>query len=217
MTDFDNIEPLDWDKGGGLLPAIVQDAGDGRVLMLGYMNAAALEQTLSSGLVTFYSRSKERLWIKGETSGHSLELKAIAADCDRDTLLIQATARGPACHLGSDTCFGNTAWPPVGFLARLERIIETRRDADPAISYTARLVAEGSERCAQKLGEEGVETALAVARSDPETITSEAADLIYHLLVCLGISGVELRQVAQELGRRRADSQPLLYSGSTRQ
>lgn len=204
MTDFPNIEQLNWDKGGGLVPAVVQDAGDGRVLMLGYMNAEALERTLSGGKVTFYSRTKQRLWTKGETSGNYLEVKTIAPDCDRDTLLIQAFPRGPACHLGSDTCFGNTGWPPVGFLARLERIIESRRRADPAVSYTARLFSEGIERCAQKLGEEGVETALAAARCDTKAITNESADLVYHLLVCLRATGVELEQVAGELERRHS-------------
>lgn len=200
LTDKE-IESLDWDKGGGLLPAIIQDARDGRVLMLGYMNAEALKRTLSSGRVTFYSRSKQRLWTKGETSGNVLELIEVAGDCDRDSLLIQAIPHGPTCHLGTETCFGNTGWPPVGLLARLQALIESRRAGDPDKSYTTRLLQGDLARCAQKVGEEGVETALAAVTGNK--LDEEAADLLYHLLVCLSAAGSSLDQVLAELQRRR--------------
>jgi len=201
MTD-QVTDNLDWDKGNGLLPAIVQDAADGRVLMLGYMNTEALEQTLATKRITFFSRSKQRLWTKGETSGNVLELVDLAADCDGDTLLIQARPAGPACHLGTDTCFGNTTWPPAGFLARLDQVVSARTDADPESSYTARLLAEGTARCAQKVGEEGVETALAAVAGETASLNDEAADLLYHLLVCLRSAGSDLDQVMDVLIRR---------------
>lgn len=193
---------LDWDKGNGLLPAIVQDADDGRVLMLGYMNAEALEATRSSARVTFYSRSKQRLWTKGETSGNHLELVDILADCDRDTLLVLARPLGPACHTGTDTCFGDTRIPSVGFLAELGRTIRARAGTDPAESYTARLLGEGTKRCAQKVGEEGVEVALAATAGNRDELESEAADLLYHLLVCLESGGSDLESVLEVLLRR---------------
>lgn len=202
MLTCDERNELDWAKSDGLLPAVIQDARDGRVLMLGYMNAEALEKTLASGQVTFYSRSKQRLWTKGETSGNMLELVDVATDCDRDTLLIQAIPQGPTCHLGSSTCFGETAWPPVGLLARLQGLIESRREADPQHSYTARLLQGDLARCAQKVGEEGVETALAAVTG--QKLEAEAADLIYHLLVLLSASNSGLDQVLAELQQRRA-------------
>lgn len=201
MLTGEEMEKLDWGKGDGLLPAVIQDARDGRVLMLGYMNAAALEKTLSSGQVTFFSRSKQRLWTKGETSGNVLQLVDLAADCDRDTLLIQAVPRGPTCHLGTDTCFGDTRWPPVGLLARLQALIESRRDGDPEQSYTTRLLQGDLARCAQKVGEEGVETALAAVTGNQ--LDAEAADLLYHLLVCLTASGSSMDRVLAELQLRR--------------
>ncbi len=201
MTESTTENP-DWKKGDGLLPAIVQDADDGRVLMLGYMNAEALEKTRSSGRVTFFSRSKRRLWTKGETSGNRLELVDILVDCDRDTLLVLARPNGPSCHTGTDTCFGDTRPRGVGFLAELERIIRSRADADPETSYTARLLAEGVKRCAQKVGEEGVEVALAAAAGEREELESEAADLLYHLLVCLQSAGSDLDSVVDTLLRR---------------
>ena len=197
-----NTEHLDWDKGSGLLPAVVQDADDGRVLMLGYMNRDALQHTRDTGQVTFFSRSKQRLWTKGETSGNVLELVDLAADCDRDTLLVQARPAGPACHTGSETCFGNTAWPAAGFLARLDRLVAERATADPESSYTARLLAEGTARCAQKVGEEGVETALAAVGGEASSLDDEAADLLYHLLVCLHSAGSDLGRVLDVLIKR---------------
>ena len=200
MLSAEEVEKLDWSKGDGLLPAVIQDSRDGRVLMLGYMNNAALEKTLSTGNVTFFSRSKQRLWTKGETSGNVLELVDLATDCDRDALLVQAIPHGPTCHLGTDTCFGNTNWPPVGLLARLQGLIESRRDGDPEHSYTTRLLQGELARCAQKVGEEGVETALAAVTGDK--LNEEAADLLYHLLVCLTASESSLGAVLAELERR---------------
>lgn len=202
MLSAQDIESLDWAKGDGLLPAVIQDARDGRVLMLGYMNAEALAKTLSAGRVTFFSRSKQRLWTKGESSGNTLELVDLATDCDRDTLLVQALPQGPTCHLGSATCFGETQWPPIGLLARLQALIESRRHGDPETSYTTRLLQGELSRCAQKVGEEGVETALAAVTG--KQLEAEAADLLYHLLVCLTASGSSLDEVLAELQRRRA-------------
>ena len=202
------VTKLDWDKGDGLLPAIVQDATSGAVLMLGYMNPEALAATQATGRVTFWSRSKGRLWIKGETSGHFLDLKHIAADCDGDTLLILAEPTGPACHLGTPTCWGKS--PPqsvaqrTAFLGILERVVAQRAATRPAGSYTAKLLSEGTRRIAQKVGEEGLELALAgVAQSDPEII-GEAADLLYHMLLLLQVKGLSLSQVIVELEARHA-------------
>jgi phosphoribosyl-ATP pyrophosphohydrolase/phosphoribosyl-AMP cyclohydrolase len=193
-------------KGGGLLPAVVQDAGSGAVLMLGYMNPEALAATQATGRVTFWSRSKGRLWTKGETSGHFLEVKEIAADCDGDTLLILAEPIGPACHRGTPTCWGEnpprSAAQDVAFLGLLEKVISERIAARPPGSYTARLLDEGTRRIAQKVGEEGLELALAaVAQSDPEII-GEAADLLYHTLLLLKVKGLSLSQVVTELESR---------------
>jgi len=183
-----DVERLDFAKGDGLLPAIVQHAVTGAVLMLGYMNREALRETLMRRRVVFFSRSKQRLWEKGETSGHCLELAQIRADCDRDTLLVTAWPRGPACHLGTATCFGDealTAAEPLAFLAALEGIIAQRIAERPEGSYTARLVAQGPKRLAQKVGEEGLEVALAAAAESDDKVVAEVADLLYHLLVLL--------------------------------
>ena len=203
---------LDWDKGGGLLPAIVQDADSGAVLMLGYMNPDALAATRASRRVTFYSRSKARLWVKGETSGNFLELRSIAIDCDRDTLLILAAPRGPACHRGTKTCFGAAApaaaVQSLSFLATLEGIIEERIATRPQGSYTAKLLDEGTRRIAQKVGEEGLELALAaVAQSDVE-IVGEAADLLFHAMLLLKSKGLSLALVVDTLEARHAVRQP---------
>jgi phosphoribosyl-ATP pyrophosphohydrolase/phosphoribosyl-AMP cyclohydrolase len=199
---------LDWDKGAGLLPAIVQDAANGAVLMLGYMNREALAATQATGRVTFWSRSKQRLWTKGESSGHFLELRQIAADCDGDTLLILAEPKGPACHRGTPTCWGEhapqSAAQRVAFLALLEQVITQRIATRPPGSYTAKLLDEGTRRIAQKVGEEGLELALAgVAQSDQEII-GEAADLLYHTLLLLRVKGLSLSQVIAELEARHA-------------
>jgi len=192
----------DWNKGNGLLPAIVQDADSGRVLMLGYMNEEALERTRATGHVTFFSRSKQRLWTKGETSGHTLELVDLAIDCDRDTLLVLARPHGPTCHTGTATCFGDAVRPPLAFLGELERIVQSRRDAEPDSSYTARLLASGVKRCAQKVGEEGVEVALAATAGDREELIEESADLLYHLQVVLAASDVGMDDVLKVLEAR---------------
>lgn len=196
----------DWGKGNGLLPAIVQDAASGRVLMLGFMNEEALEKTRASGHVTFFSRSKQRLWTKGETSGNLLELIDVQLDCDRDTLLVQARPHGPTCHTGTATCFGNEILPPVGFLAELDRVIESRAGADPGSSYTAKLLNSGIKRCAQKVGEEGVEVALAATAGDRDELVEESADLLYHLLVVLAASEVDFDHVLDTLRRRHDPS-----------
>jgi phosphoribosyl-ATP pyrophosphohydrolase/phosphoribosyl-AMP cyclohydrolase len=197
---------VDWDKMDGLVPAIVQDDRTGRVLMLGYMNRVALDRTLATGLVTFFSRSKRRLWTKGETSGHQLRLVEAHLDCDSDSLLIRALPQGPTCHRGTASCFGDPAVPMPAFLSTLAGIISERATADPAHSYTARLMAEGVQRIAQKVGEEGVEVALAAMGSDPADLTAEAADLLYHLLLLLKAGGSSLEEVIDELRRRHAAS-----------
>jgi phosphoribosyl-AMP cyclohydrolase / phosphoribosyl-ATP pyrophosphohydrolase len=205
---LDSAQNLDWDKGGGLLPAIIQDAVSGAVLMLGYMNRESLAATLATGIVTFWSRSKGRLWVKGESSGNFLKLRRIAADCDSDTLLISAEPTGPACHKGTATCWGEnaprSAAQQVAFLARLEDVIAERIATRPPGSYTAKLLDQGLRRIAQKVGEEGLELALAgVAQSDPEII-GEAADLLYHTLLLLKVKGLSLVQVVVELEARHA-------------
>jgi phosphoribosyl-ATP pyrophosphohydrolase/phosphoribosyl-AMP cyclohydrolase len=199
---------IDWGKNDGLVPAVVQHADSGSVLMLGYMNREALAATQKTGQVTFWSRSKRRLWTKGETSGHHLELRAIATDCDGDTLLILAVPRGPVCHLNTPTCWG--ASPPraaaesLSFLATLEAVVAQRIRDRPQGSYTARLVDQGILRVAQKVGEEGLELALAgVAQSD-DKIIGEAADLLYHTLLLLQVKNLSLAQVTAELERRHA-------------
>ncbi|GLR47980.1 bifunctional phosphoribosyl-AMP cyclohydrolase/phosphoribosyl-ATP diphosphatase HisIE [Sphingomonas astaxanthinifaciens] len=196
-----SIDSLAWDKMDGLLPAIVQDPATGQVLMLGYMDRAALAATLDSGLVTFFSRSKNRLWRKGETSGNVLKLVAVRADCDSDALLVSAQPQGPTCHTGTDSCFG-TEPEGAGWLAALERIVATRAAASPQDSYTARLLADGPAKAAQKVGEEGVEVALAAVSRDPEGLTEEAADLLFHLLVTLRSRDVPLASVIERLALR---------------
>lgn len=178
----EEIDGLDWEKQGGLLPAIVQDAGNGRVLMLGYMNRDALEATLDTGQVTFWSRSKERLWTKGETSGNVLALIRVQTDCDNDSLLVTAKPNGPTCHVGRASCFAEA---PSNFLADLDTLIRERESDRPGGSYTAKLFESGTKRIAQKVGEEGVETALAAVGENDTALLGEAADLIYHLAVLL--------------------------------
>ncbi|WP_058914172.1 bifunctional phosphoribosyl-AMP cyclohydrolase/phosphoribosyl-ATP diphosphatase HisIE [Entomohabitans teleogrylli] len=192
---------LDWQKTDGLLPAIVQHAVSGEVLMLGYMNPAALDETLASGKVTFYSRSKQRLWTKGESSGHFLNVASITPDCDNDTLLVLARPVGPTCHLGTSSCFGDAHHEAL-FLYQLEELLAARKTADPASSYTAKLYASGTKRIAQKVGEEGVETALAATVHDSEELKNEASDLVYHLLVLLQDQGLSLQDVINNLKSR---------------
>lgn len=195
---------LDWAKGDGLLPAIVQHWLSGEVLMLGYMDAEALAHTRASGHVTFYSRSKRRLWTKGESSGHVLVLKGIRIDCDADTLLVQADPHGSTCHLGTSSCFGDRAdvRPPLGFLAELDALVAQRHAERPAGSYTTKLFDGGVRRIAQKVGEEGVETALAAVAQGDEELLGEAADLVFHLTVLLRDRGLSLADVVATLDAR---------------
>ncbi len=201
---MNTLPPLDWAKGDGLLPAIIQDADTHQVLMLGYMNADALRQTEETKRVTFFSRSKNRLWVKGETSGHFLDVVAIAADCDNDAILVSARPNGPTCHRGTCSCFSEGGATGAGFLAELERTIAARVAAGDEKSYTVRLVREGVKRIAQKVGEEGVETALAATAGDNEELRGEAADLLYHVLVLLHAKGLSLAEVMAVLESRHA-------------
>ncbi|WP_425456726.1 bifunctional phosphoribosyl-AMP cyclohydrolase/phosphoribosyl-ATP diphosphatase HisIE [Brenneria rubrifaciens] len=184
-----------------MLPVVVQHAVSGEVLMLGYMNQDALNATEASGRVTFFSRTKQRLWTKGESSGHFLNVVSITPDCDNDTLLILANPIGPTCHLGNSSCFSPAAsdWT---FLYQLEQLLAERKHADPTSSYTARLYASGTKRIAQKVGEEGLETALAATVHDREELTNEAADLMYHLLVLLQDQDLDLSTIINRLKAR---------------
>lgn len=202
-----DIARVDFAKGEGLVPAIVQDATTARVLMLGYMDREALRHTLSTGLVTFWSRSKQRLWTKGETSGHTLELVSVAVDCDGDTLLLLAKPNGPTCHRGCETCFDPQEDPLAAELARLDGVIAQRLRDRPPGSYTTRLVEGGIRRVAQKVGEEGVEVALAAVAQDEDALVNEAADLIFHLGVALHLRGRNFQDVLRLL-RNRASGGP---------
>ena len=196
-----DIESLAWEKQSGLLPAIVQDADSRRVLMLGYMSREALATTIESRQVTFYSRSKQRLWTKGESSGHVLTLVGLEVDCDNDTLLVQARPQGPTCHLGTVSCFPNA---PGDVLGDLDALIAKRAIDLPAGSYTTKLFESGIKRIAQKVGEEGLETALAAVVEDDDALLGEASDLLYHLIVLLRARGLDLDAVKQVLAKRRS-------------
>ena len=205
IRDSRQINAIDWDKMSGLAPAVVQDAFDGRVLMLGYMNREALSNTLDTGRVTFWSRSRNELWTKGATSGNTLDLVAVHADCDNDALLIMARPAGPTCHLGTDSCFDGmdeTTAPGLSFLAKLERVVAQRYEDRPEGSYTTKLFDAGVKRIAQKVGEEGVETALAAVAGDYAELENEAADLLFHLLVLLRDCGLTLEDVTGTLESR---------------
>jgi len=205
ISDPQQVAQLDWEKSpGGLIPAIVQDAFDGRVLMQAYMNRDALAQSLASGRVTFWSRSRRSLWTKGETSGNFLALVALHADCDRDSVLVLARPAGPACHRGSDTCFddASSGAPSLAFLAHLERLVAQRDRDRPEGSYTTQLLNEGTRRIAQKVGEEGVETALAATTGDDAELCNETADLLYHLLVLLKSRNLPLDRIIVTLKDR---------------
>lgn len=213
--DF-KIEVIDWAKGGGLVPCVIQDADTKQVLMLGYMNQESLAATIACGEVTFYSRSRQKLWRKGETSGHTLEAKRVSLDCDKDTLLISAVPNGPTCHLGTVSCFDlgkGSSMPTVrladpgasgiSFLAELWRTIELRAaDKQSESSYTQKLLASGVRRQAQKVGEEGVEVAIAAVAQDDQALLGEAADLIYHLMVLLKGRGLSFSAVCEVLAQR---------------
>ena len=198
-----DIENLAWNKTNGLLPAIVQDAATGAILMLGYMSREALTKTLATKWVTFYSRSKKSLWTKGETSGNKLKLISICNDCDNDTLLIQAEAMGPTCHEGTSSCFKDVEQSDWQFIQELERTIKERSLTNPENSYTAKLLNAGISRIAQKVGEEGVEVALAAIGKDDEKLCDEVADLVFHLLVLLRARNLAFSNVIQSLKARR--------------
>jgi phosphoribosyl-ATP pyrophosphohydrolase/phosphoribosyl-AMP cyclohydrolase len=195
----EEIEGLDWRKQAGLLPAIVQDAGNFRVLMLGYMDRAAVEATVATGRVVFYSRRRNALWTKGETSGHFLDLVSISADCDRDALLVLARPRGTTCHLGSASCF---AGAPADFLAELDGVAAERDARRSPGSYTSALFEQGTRHIAQKVGEEAVETALAALVQDDRSLLGEAADLLFHLAVLLRSRGMAMRDAVAVLESR---------------
>jgi phosphoribosyl-ATP pyrophosphohydrolase/phosphoribosyl-AMP cyclohydrolase len=207
MNLYTDIVELDFEKyPEGLMPAIIQDSRTSKVLMLGFMTSEALENTRSSGKVTFFSRSKKRLWTKGETSGNFLNVDEILFDCDRDTLLIKAAPAGPVCHMGSDTCFGETN-ANDGFLFTLENVIKSRR-ADPKPgSYTSKLFNKGIDKIAQKVGEEAVELIIESKNSDDESFQSEAADLLYHFLVLLAERNIEFESVLTVLKKRSQPSE----------
>ncbi|ASG03417.1 bifunctional phosphoribosyl-AMP cyclohydrolase/phosphoribosyl-ATP diphosphatase HisIE [Vibrio anguillarum] len=197
-------ERIDWNKVDGLVPAVVQDFQSSQVLMMGYMNQDALQKTAQTGQVTFFSRSKQRLWTKGETSGHVLQLKNMALDCDNDTLLVKVNPIGPTCHTGTTTCWDNDAQEEsqMVWLHQLEQLLAARKSADPDSSYTASLYARGTKRISQKVGEEGVEVALAATSGDKAELVCESADLIYHLLVLLQDQGLALSDVIDKLKER---------------
>ena len=195
-------DQLNFTKGDGLLPVVVQDAATLQVLVLAWMNPESLAETLDSGEVTFWSRSRQARWRKGDTSGNRLRVVEVLADCDADSLLVTAEPLGPACHEGLTSCFGDQDAPGLGRFARLEHTIAGRQTADPVSSYTARLLSEGPIRCAQKVGEEGVETALAGAVGTDAQLREEAADLLFHLLVLLRSRGLRLGLVLEALRLR---------------
>lgn len=196
---------LDFDKMGGLIPAIIQDSCTGKVLMLGFMNEEALAKTQEIGKVTFFSRTKNRLWTKGETSGNFLNVVSIAADCDNDTLLIKVKPVGPVCHTGSDTCFGETNETDLFFLSYLQDFIDRRKQEMPEGSYTTSLFKKGVNRMAQKVGEEAVETVIEATNGTDEGFLYEASDLIYHLIVLLTSKGHRIEELAQELKKRHKE------------
>ena len=210
-----DIASLAWDKMEGLLPALVQDSGTQQVLMLGYMDRDALAATLTSGFVTFYSRSKGRLWRKGETSGNRLAVSAVFADCDDDALLVSAEPAGPTCHLGTASCFSAAEPGGAGWLGKLARIVHERASATADDSYTARLLREGPLRIAQKIGEEGVEVALAAAAGARDACIGETADLVYHLTVLMEARGFNWDDVAAELRERHAGYMPSSATASS--
>ena len=185
-----------------LVPAIVQDANTKTVLMLGFMNQAAVDATLAEGKVTFYSRSKNRLWTKGEESGNFLNYISMAVDCDQDSLLIQASPEGPVCHMGTDTCWGEDNITSIAFLNKLEQIIADRKNADPSSSYVASLFAKGINKIAQKVGEEAVEMVIEAKDNNEQLFLDESADLLFHYMILLQSKGYALADVAKVLAQR---------------
>lgn len=193
---------LDFDKMDGLVPAIIQDSRTLKVLMLGFMNKEAYEKTVETGKVTFWSRTKQRLWTKGETSGNTLTVVDIKADCDNDTLLIKTIPAGPVCHTGNDTCWDEKNENPIMFLSELQRFIEKRHEEMPEGSYTTSLFKSGCGRMAQKVGEEAIESVIEAMANNNERLIYEASDMIYHLIVLLTSKGLKIEDLAQELQKR---------------
>lgn len=194
---------IDFDKSGGLVPAIIQDAATRQVLMLGYMNREAYEKTLAEKRVTFWSRSRNCLWTKGETSGHFLDMVDMKVDCDNDTLLVRVTPHGPVCHTGTDTCWGEeNAANPLLFLSELQDFINRRREEMPEGSYTTSLFKDGLNRMAQKVGEEALEAVIEAVNGTDDRLLYEASDMFYHLIVLLASKGLRIEQVADELAER---------------
>lgn len=203
MNENELIQSVDWRKVNGLLPVIVQDYKSSEVLMLGYMNEEALAQSLAQRKVVFFSRTKQRLWLKGEESGHFLNIVEMGLDCDKDTLLVLANPVGATCHTGDISCFESVSKKAdFAFLARLEKLINSRKNADESSSYTAQLFQSGTKRIAQKVGEEGVETALAACVRDKTELANESADLLYHLAVLLADAEMSFSEVIEVLKER---------------
>ena len=194
---------IDFEKGGGLVPAIIQDPTTGKVLMLGYMNQEAYEKTMATGKVTFYSRSRQCLWTKGETSGNYLHLVSISVDCDNDTLLVKATPDGPTCHTGTDTCWGEkNETNPLLFLTELQDFIIKRHEEMPEGSYTTSLFKDGLNRMAQKVGEEALELVIEAVNGTNDRLIYEGSDMLYHLIVLLTSKGLRIEDMARELQER---------------
>lgn len=193
---------IDFDKMDGLVPAIIQDADTAKVLMLGFMNREAYDKTMETGKVTFYSRTRKRLWTKGEESGDFLHVVSVKADCDRDTLLIQVHPVGPVCHTGTDTCWGEKNEQPVMFLKELQDFINVRHTEMPEGSYTTSLFRSGVNKMAQKVGEEAVETVIEACNGTDDRLIYESADLLYHLIVLLTSKGYSIEDIARELKER---------------
>lgn len=199
-----DTKKLDWNKVGGMMPVIVQDAQTRQVLMLGYMTCDALDKTIATGKVTFFSRTRQELWTKGETSGNFLTLVSLYADCDQDTILVLVQPQGPTCHTGEISCFVGDSPSPVSFLSELSALVHERNIQRPEGSYTTKLFESGKSRISQKVGEEGVELALAHMEGNAENILNEAADLVYHTVVLLENSGLSLDKVCKILQERHA-------------
>lgn len=197
---------LDFDKMNGLVPAIIQDNYTQKVLMLGFMNEEAYNKTVETGKVTFFSRTKNRLWTKGEESGNFLHVVSIAADCDNDTLLIKANPAGPVCHTGADTCWGEKNEQDIMFLKELQDFIDKRHEEMPEKSYTTSLFKSGVNKMAQKVGEEAVETVIEACNGTDERLIYEGADLLYHLIVLLTSKGYRIEDLARELKEHHSET-----------
>ena len=202
LVTTENINELAWQKMDDLLPAIIQHAATGAILMQGYMSQESLAATLDTGKATFFSRSKQALWVKGETSGNFLNVQQVLSDCDQDSLLIACTPIGPSCHLGTESCFPEQKLTQQNFLSQLEQVIASKKEDDPKESYTAHLFSRGTTKMAQKVGEEGVEVALAAVAETKEDLLGECADLFYHTLVLLADQKIDLSEVMAVLQER---------------